>query len=49
VRELVFFYTVASIYLGPTLAARLRARFAESDDEAPPIVPPAVPGAPNDS
>jgi lipopolysaccharide export system ATP-binding protein len=49
VRELVFDDTVASIYLGPTLAARLRARFAESDDEAPPIVPPAVPGAPNDS
>ncbi|HWE44291.1 MAG TPA: LPS export ABC transporter ATP-binding protein [Gemmatimonadaceae bacterium] len=29
VRELVFDDTVADIYLGPTLAARLRARFAE--------------------
>jgi lipopolysaccharide export system ATP-binding protein len=29
VRELVFDETVAEIYLGPTLAARLRARFAE--------------------
>src|SRR5207237_5446286 len=33
VRELVFDDTVANIYLGPTLAARLRARFAETDDE----------------
>jgi lipopolysaccharide export system ATP-binding protein len=30
VRELVFDETVAEIYLGPTLAARLRARFAEN-------------------
>ncbi|HEY9515375.1 MAG TPA: LPS export ABC transporter ATP-binding protein [Gemmatimonadaceae bacterium] len=30
VRELVFDDTVAKIYLGPTLAARLRARFAHS-------------------
>ncbi|MFO0074251.1 MAG: LPS export ABC transporter ATP-binding protein [Gemmatimonas sp.] len=32
VRELVFDDTVAEIYLGPTLSARLRARFAEADD-----------------
>ena len=32
VRELVFDDTVADIYLGPTLAARLRARFAEEPD-----------------
>lgn len=32
VRELVFDDTVAEIYLGPTLAARLRARFAEADE-----------------
>jgi lipopolysaccharide export system ATP-binding protein len=32
VRELVFDDTVASRYLGPTLAARLRSRFAESQD-----------------
>jgi len=31
VRELVFDDTVAKIYLGPTLSARLRARFAASD------------------
>ncbi len=31
VRELVFDDTVADIYLGPTLTARLRARFAESE------------------
>jgi lipopolysaccharide export system ATP-binding protein len=31
VRELVFDDTVADIYLGPTLTARLRARFAEAD------------------
>lgn len=31
VRELVFDDTVAEIYLGPTLTARLRARFAETD------------------
>ena len=35
VRELVFDDTVAQIYLGPTLAARLRARFSESDGGAP--------------
>ena len=34
VRELVFDDTVADIYLGPTLTARLRARFA-ADDEVP--------------
>jgi len=32
VRELVFDDTVAERYLGPTLAARLRARFAEADE-----------------
>ncbi|HEV8216407.1 MAG TPA: LPS export ABC transporter ATP-binding protein [Gemmatimonadaceae bacterium] len=31
VRELVFDDTVADIYLGPTLTARLRGRFAEAD------------------
>jgi lipopolysaccharide export system ATP-binding protein len=31
VRELVFDDTVAQVYLGPTLAARLRARFADDD------------------
>jgi lipopolysaccharide export system ATP-binding protein len=35
VRELVFDDTVAEIYLGPTLTARLRARFAESEAESP--------------
>jgi lipopolysaccharide export system ATP-binding protein len=35
VRELVFDDTVAQIYLGPTLAARLRARFSDSDGGAP--------------
>jgi lipopolysaccharide export system ATP-binding protein len=34
VRELVFDDTVAEIYLGPTLSARLRARFAEADEGA---------------
>jgi lipopolysaccharide export system ATP-binding protein len=34
VRELVFDDTVAQIYLGPTLAERLRARFASSGDGA---------------
>ena len=32
VKELVFDDTVADIYLGPTLAARLRARFADEPD-----------------
>ncbi len=32
VRELVFDDTVAKIYLGPTLTARLRSRFAEADE-----------------
>jgi lipopolysaccharide export system ATP-binding protein len=32
VRELVFDDTVADIYLGPTLAARLRSRFSENPD-----------------
>ncbi|HEX4932720.1 MAG TPA: LPS export ABC transporter ATP-binding protein [Gemmatimonadaceae bacterium] len=35
VRQLVFDDTVAQIYLGPTLAARLRARFSETDGGAP--------------
>jgi lipopolysaccharide export system ATP-binding protein len=35
VRELVFDDTVADIYLGPTLTARLRARFAEADEDSP--------------
>jgi len=35
VRELVFDDTVARIYLGPTLTARLRARFAEAEEGAP--------------
>jgi lipopolysaccharide export system ATP-binding protein len=35
VRELVFDDTVADIYLGPTLTARLRARFASTDQEEP--------------
>jgi len=35
VRELVFDDTVADIYLGPTLTARLRARFAATGDAAP--------------
>jgi lipopolysaccharide export system ATP-binding protein len=34
VRELVFDDTVADIYLGPTLTARLRARFAADDGRA---------------
>jgi lipopolysaccharide export system ATP-binding protein len=32
VRELVFDDTVAEIYLGPTLTARLRSRFADADE-----------------
>ena len=35
VRELVFDDTVAEIYLGPTLTARLRARFAAADAGEP--------------
>ena len=35
VRELVFDDTVADIYLGPTLTARLRARFATADEGEP--------------
>ncbi len=34
VRELVFDDTVARIYLGPTLTARLRSRFAEAEEGA---------------
>jgi lipopolysaccharide export system ATP-binding protein len=33
VRDLVFDDTVADIYLGPTLTARLRERFSRSRDE----------------
>jgi lipopolysaccharide export system ATP-binding protein len=41
VRDLVFDDTVSEVYLGPTLTARLRARFAEqSGDGAPPPPPP---------
>jgi len=35
VRDLVFDDTVADIYLGPTLTARLRSRFAEADEGEP--------------
>ncbi len=35
VRELVFDDTVADIYLGPTLTARLRSRFAEAEQGEP--------------
>ena len=35
VRELVFDDTVADIYLGPTLTARLRSRFAAADEGEP--------------
>jgi lipopolysaccharide export system ATP-binding protein len=35
VRELVFDDTVADIYLGPTLTARLRARFSAADEGEP--------------
>ncbi len=42
VRDLVFDDTVSEVYLGPTLTARLRSRFAEeSGDGAPPPPPPA--------
>jgi lipopolysaccharide export system ATP-binding protein len=33
VRDLVFDETVADIYLGPTLTARLRDRFSDDRDE----------------
>ncbi len=50
VRELVFDDTVADIYLGPTLTARLRARFAAADDDTGelPDLPdlPDLPGEP---
>ena len=47
VRELVFDDTVAEIYLGPTLAARLRARFAQDGGDGPrPAGPPATPPQP---
>ena len=36
VRELVFDDTVADVYLGPTLSARLRTRFADQPDPTPP-------------
>ena len=36
VRELVFDDTVADVYLGPTLSARLRSRFADQPDPNPP-------------
>jgi lipopolysaccharide export system ATP-binding protein len=37
VRELVFDDTVADIYLGPTLTARLRSRFSQADEGEPSI------------
>ena len=37
VRELVFDDTVAKIYLGPTLTARLRARFSRTDGAGAPV------------
>lgn len=39
VKELVFDDTVADIYLGPTLTARLRARFAAADGGPPGVAP----------
>ncbi len=45
VKELVFDDTVADVYLGPTLSARLRARFA--NDPEPPGAPVTVPDAPD--
>jgi lipopolysaccharide export system ATP-binding protein len=42
VRDLVFDDTVARDYLGPTLSARLRARFAEVDDDAGAPVPAGI-------
>jgi lipopolysaccharide export system ATP-binding protein len=39
VKELVFDDTVADVYLGPTLSARLRARFANDPDPEPPAAP----------
>ena len=41
VKELVFDDTVADVYLGPTLSARLRARFA-NDPEPAPLAPPVM-------
>lgn len=48
VRELVFDDTVADIYLGPTLTARLRARFAERGEDGPsgPAPAPSRPSPP---
>jgi lipopolysaccharide export system ATP-binding protein len=42
VRELVFDDTVADIYLGPTLTARLRTRFRAEHGDAPPPAPAVV-------
>jgi lipopolysaccharide export system ATP-binding protein len=42
VRELVFDDTVAEIYLGPTLTARLRERFATERVPAPPVTTASV-------
>ena len=41
VRDLVFDDTVSEVYLGPTLTARLRARFAEQSGDEPPPPPPS--------
>nr|WP_284352170.1 LPS export ABC transporter ATP-binding protein [Roseisolibacter agri] len=48
VRELVFDDEVARIYLGPTLTARLRARFADRGDDGPagPSPAPSQPSPP---
>ena len=46
VRELVFDDTVANIYLGPTLTARLRSRFASGDGNGHDGGPNAAPVAP---
>ena len=43
VRDLVFDDRVADLYLGPTLAARLRARFDADAAPAGPAAPPATP------
>ena len=42
VRELVFDDTVADIYLGPTLTARLRTRFRAEHGDSPPPAPAAL-------
>jgi hypothetical protein len=46
VKELVFDDTVADVYLGPTLSARLRARFANDPDPVPPAAPVTIAESP---